>query len=370
MAITITPAYPVVGDELVLTVSNPRGNEYVFFVSTLPTVSEVLAGMLFDSFGNDRPDEGLTQYTTKLQTVIDNDGISTRFSPDASGSYTFIAYETRHVQGIPAYPGDPRGAIVQNLVLTQTNAIYVGELMDLHLLTADGDGATLRLQVNNDTVRAASLVDPRSEAAAVAVKQTTVVAALAACVAVTVSNVGTDLIAAVNDLRAKYEAHRVLVGAPPVVHILADSDNVVRYSAASDTDGAILLLNDVRDKLARHLLDSTSSGHAWHTGTLDDLQNLPLAPSATDRATAAVLCADLRWRAYNRHRLANATTPTDPRVHIGADTTNTLATAVTVMDTVIVTFFDALISLANAAQDGENQGEVGLRAEHGFTRAP
>lgn len=368
MAITILPLYPVVGDEVVLTVDNPTGNEYVFFVSTKPTVSEVLAGMLFDSFAGDRPEDGLTQYTTKLQTVIDNDGVSTRFFPDASGVYTFIAYETRKILGVPAYPGDPRGAIVQDLVVTQSTAIYVGELMDVELLTADNDGATLRLQVNNDTIRGAWLFNPRSEKATVAAKQTAVTAALTACAGVVVGTVGTDLVTAVNDLRVQYEAHRVrAAAAPPNVHILADSTNVVTLSAATDENGAVMLLNDICDKFVRHARDSTNSGHAWHANTLDDLKNHPLAPKAVDRATATVLCADLRWRAYNNHRLATAASP--PNVHTAADTVDALTVAASKIDDVIVAFFGALISLANVPRDGENTGEIGLRSEYGFTRS-
>lgn len=371
MAITITPQYPVAGEALTISVDNPTGNEIVFFVSTMPTVSEVLAGMIFDGYGNDRPGDGLTQRTTKLQTVIDNDGVSASFTPDVSGVYTLIAYETRKIQGIPAFPGDPNGAIVQELSTTQTNAIYVGELVDLPLLTAGGDGATLRFQVNNATIRGASLVDHRSTAASVAAAQTAVTAALTACVGVAVASVGTDLVTAVNDLRVQYEAHRVRVaGAPPNVHIAADTTNVTTRSAATDQIGAMTLLDDIYAKLIAHMQNSSSSGAAWHAGSLDDLENMPLAPQCYNLATATVLCADLRFRAYNEHRRASIGPPLiTPAVHTAEDTVNVLTVAASKLDDVIVAFFNALAAATATAKYGENQGEIDLLTKHGFARS-
>jgi hypothetical protein len=371
MAIVISPLYPVAGDTVTLSLDNETGTEHGFYLSSSPTQSEIddgflsmrmSSGLRIDSGDDD--ESGLLEFdATRLQSMIDAGVLSAEFTPDASGEYTFVAYETRKVHGVPAYPGDPNGEVVQQLITTQSTTIYVGEYVDLPLVTKTGDGATLRLQVNNDTVRAATLVNHRTTNAEVAAQQTTVTAALTACAGVTVAAVGADLVTAVNDLKTQYEAHAA--EGPASIHLVVDTWNTLSTSTATDQQGAILLLNDLRDTLLHHLLDSTQSGHLWHYGPADDLENHPLAAQASTLQEATVLCADLRLRSYDRHRVADGTPP--PTVHTPEDTTNTVMAA-TKLDDVIVAFFDALVSNSNTAQDGENQGEVDLRAFYGFTR--
>ncbi len=375
MPVVITPVYPVYGETVTLAVDNLTGNMAGYYVNASPERSVQQAGFLnrrldggdrIDTPTDDEPyDPGAD--ITKLQEMLDSDALTDSFVPDASGEYEFTAYELRKVRGIPSYPGDPAGEIVQDLVIAQSNSVWVGEYMDLPLVTADGDGADLRLQVNDATVRAATLVNHRTNSAAVASAQTAVTNALAACIGIPAGTIGADLLAAVNDLRAKAVLH---FAEGPNVHVAADATNVINRSGATDEQGAITLLNEVRENYVAHALDSPAVGSpgAWHYNTTDDLENLPLAAAATSIADATVLCADLRLRGYARHRLTvNPGTP--PICHdalSGAPTA--LAVAATDLDNVVVAFFDALISTGNSAQDNENQGEVTLRSTFGFSR--
>ena len=371
MAIVISPLYPVAGDTVTLSLNNDTGNETGYYIDNSPARSDIEAGFLSTRIssglrvGDDEDDtSGLTEFdNTKFQEMIDAGVLGSTFVPDAAGEYEFVAHELRKVPGIPSYPGDPSGAIVQKFILTQSTSIYVGEYMDLPIITTEGDGAELRFQVNNATVRSAELVNHRSDGAVVAAKQAAVVAALAACVDVAVASVGTDLVTATNDLMTQYEAH--CLEGPANIHQVEDTWNTLSQGVSTDGSGAIILLNDLRETIRHHLLDSTQSGHLWHYGPADDLENHPLVGPATTVREATVLCADLRLRSYDRHRVADGTPP--PTVHTPEDAVNDVM-ASTKLDDVIVAFLDALVLDGNTAQDNENQGEVDLRAKYGFTR--
>jgi len=368
MAIVISPLYPVAGETVTLSLDNDTGNETGYYIDNSPARSDIEAGFLGTRIssgsrvGDDEDDtSGLTEFdSTKFQEMIDAGVLSSTFVPDAAGEYEFVAHEVRKVTGIPSYPGDPSGAIVQEVILTQSTSIYVGEYVDLPIVTAAGDGADLRLQINNSTVRAATLENHRSDRSVVAAKQAAVLAALNACVGITAAAIGTDLATGANDLLTEYELHRAIGGAG-IVHVLADATNVATISAATSPEGALLLLNHLRTIVVSHTQTSTAAGGgAWHT--VDDLINTPLAAAAVDVSTATVLSADLRERVYERHRVQIAA----PATHLTADAGSALA-APSVMDNVITAFLDALVLDGNTAQDNENQGEVDLRAKYGFT---
>ena len=368
MAIVISPLYPVAGETVTLSLDNDTGNETGYYIDNSPARSDIEAGFLSTRIssgsrvGDDEDDtSGLTEFdSTKFQEMIDAGVLSSTFVPDAAGEYEFVAHEVRKVTGIPSYPGDPSGAIVQEVILTQSTSIYVGEYVDLPIVTAAGDGADLRLQINNSTVRAATLENHRSDRSVVAAKQAAVLAALNACVGITAAAIGTDLATGANDLLTEYELHRAIGGAG-IVHVLADATNVATISAATSPEGALLLLNHLRTIVVSHTQTSTAAGGgAWHT--VDDLINTPLAAAAVDVSTATVLSADLRERVYERHRVQIAA----PATHLTADAGSALA-APSVMDNVITAFLDALVLDGNTAQDNENQGEVDLRAKYGFT---
>jgi hypothetical protein len=376
MAITTSPLYPKAGELVTLSVSSPTGNTPGYHLDSSPSRSTTPTGFLSQRVSTGQTIEGAEDDensfdSDKLQSMIDAGALGDSFTPDVSGEYTFTAYETREVAGIPSYPGDPAGT-AQTLVTKQTTTVYVGELMTLPLVTEAGHGADLQVQVNNNTVRSAELINARTDDSTVAAKQTAVVAALDACVGVDIDDFGATFLAAANELRATYEGHRVLVsGGGLDVHVAADTTNTVGISAATDEQGAVLLLNDISDQYVAHCKDSSSAGTAWHYEAWyknDDLVNLPLAAKATDLKSAVVLLSDLRIRCYERHRQLSVTPSNRPYVHNVPDTSNNLAISATALDDVIETFFNALITTANTAQDGENQGEVKLRSTYGFAR--
>ena len=353
MAIVPTPTYPISGDTVSLAIDVPVGNTTVLELTVVPDDSTIAPTV-----------QERVQTGRKIQDAVDDESASEAFTPDQPGAYTWRAYEYASSPGSPAFPGDPAGEATDVLVANQSTTIYVGALMDLPLVTVEGDGADLRLQVNDGTVRAASLQNFRTNNAQSAAEQTAVVAALAALVGTSVSTIGANLETAIIALHGAYTAH---IADAATVHIAADGVNTLSLSEPSDHDGAILVLNEISLKYRAHATGS-SSGAGWHRESLDDLENLPVAAEATDKASATVLYADLAYRGYARHLDAADTPAMDPEVHDNADTTNTIAAA-TLLDAVIRDFFDALVGITQTAQRGENSGDIQATILYGFVRA-
>jgi len=73
----------------------------------------------------------------------------------------------------------------------------------------------------------------------------------------------TDMITLVNDIKAKYEAHRVDL----TEHIAADNVNVITAADATDIDTCHTLANDIKTQYAAHNADAElDTGWAYHNG--------------------------------------------------------------------------------------------------------
>lgn len=91
-----------------------------------------------------------------------------------------------------------------------------------------------------------------------------------------------SLVSLANDVRARYEAHRVLTPA----HAIADAVNAVVPGPCTDLASAIGLLNDIRTRYGAHRVQA-----AVHVS--NDTVNVVTAPAATDATSAYVLANDL-----------------------------------------------------------------------------
>lgn len=107
------------------------------------------------------------------------------------------------------------------------------------------------------------------------------------------------IITAANDLRTKYEAHRVST----TFHNSADATNDVTAPVATTIGSAYTLLNDIADQLAAHALDDTAH---------EEAETLTMPADASTEATAQTL-ADALTTFFNDH--ADNTS-----VHLEADT--------------------------------------------------
>ncbi len=354
MAVTTTPTFPVEGAAVTLTATATTGERFVFEITSTPDGATPAAGLLFVPV-DDSQDQPAT-----AEAVVQAKAETATFTPSLGGDWGIKVYEFREFVAFPAFPGDPSGDARLDLVTTQTDTIEIGINMDLPMTTTAADGATLRVQVNDDTIRAASIVDTLTERSRLAALQTAVTTPLASLVGVTVSAAGFQLPSSLlNSLKTEYNDHRVLVAGP--THIAADSTNAVVLGNPDSIEGAIQVLNDIREKLIAHMTESTAAGTSWHVANTDDLTNLPLAAPAVDLATATVLFADLRERSYERHRI-------DVNTHTNADVTNALEAAPRPMDDVFVAFFDELADEDAAAPTGESEGLTEAVAQYGFER--
>ena len=239
--------------------------------------------------------------------------------------------------------------------------------MDLPVNTEAADGAVLRLQVNDNTVATADLVDPLNEKSRVAALQPAVVVAIDALVGSSIAALGPDLVVSVNELRTAYEGHRVekvILG--PGVHMIEDAVNTVSLSLVTSQQGAIELLNDIRAQLTAHMRTSSNSSSPWHFNLADDLDNLPLAAQANSLATATVLASDLRFRVHERHRVQDDDTTGGPPVHDEEDTVNVIPTSATPLELAIVEFLDALAAVDPVAPPNESEGAQDAAHRYGF----
>jgi hypothetical protein len=130
------------------------------------------------------------------------------------------------------------------------------------------------------------------------------------------ANIGNldELIALVNDLRIRYEAHRILTAGS--VHGLADSTNIVNAPVATDLASAITLVNELVTDYEAHRILTAGSVH----GAADSI-NVVTTDVATNLATAVRRAKDLRTQ-YEAHRILTAGS-----VHGLADSTNVVAVA-------------------------------------------
>lgn len=353
MALSTSPTYPVAGSAVTLSVTGVSVTKWVFEVTSVPSASSLSAGLVLEGVPEN------VDPPTSPHRAIELGYESATFTPDVAGEYGISIHLFRDIVATPTFPRDPAGDERVEWDSIDTATLQVGELVDLPIVSEDGDGGTLRLQVNAANIRAASIVSTTSEVGRIAALDSTVVADLAALVGLTVTGAGTALQTAVNDLRSNYEAHRVLIAAGE--HLRADAANTCSFDDADSQEGAILLLNDLREQILAHMT-TNDPALPWHTEM--DLKSMPLAPTATDLASATVLCADLRERVYERHRVLDA----NPTCHgvAGGDATNTL-NAPEALDDLIVSYLDAIAAAAPTAPTGEVDGAVAAAHYYGFT---
>lgn len=131
----------------------------------------------------------------------------------------------------------------------------------------------------------------------------------------------------VNDLKAMYEAHRVLTTGG--VHGAADSTNVVSSPNATSLATAITLANDIKTQYNAHRQLTAGSVHG-----AADTTNVVTSANATDLATLITLVNEIRVD-YEAHRVL-----TTGGVHGAADSTN-VVTAPTVGSTTDYHIFTA-----------------------------
>lgn len=124
----------------------------------------------------------------------------------------------------------------------------------------------------------------------------------------------TSVVNLANNIRTKYESHRVLVGGGPV-HDTADLVNTISAAVSTDLATAITLLNDIRTKYEAHRI-LTGAG-VYHIAA--DTVNTIAAPAATNLTTAIALANDLKAK-YDLH-IASLT------AHTTADAINATSVA-------------------------------------------
>lgn len=355
IAITTSPTYPVAGDTVTLTATGLSGTKSVFDIVATPSESEMDLGLVI------RLSSGFTIPTSATDVAglaLEEDELVF----DAAGQYAVTVYDMRDIAGVPEYPGDPKGESRVELLDNATVSVDIGGYTYLDIKTAGGQGGRLRLQINDETIRDADIVDTTDEPSRQSALQAPVVAALAALINNTVSGIDTDFQTGVNNLRDIHEVHRATVAVPPDIHLVADNTNVVTRTDATSNDGAIELLNEIYYALVAHLKDSTAAAAPWHIN--DDLENIPAAGPAETLAQATVLSADLRERCYERHRLMDGDIG-EVDCHDNDDLVNVLA-APSLLDNLITAYLDELVSNAPATPAQEPKGLMDIRQKHGF----
>ena len=345
MTISISPLYPVVGDDITFTSSTATGDHSVIAITSVPSASTTEVGIV-TALADD--------YQYSALVAVEEQAEADTAALDEPGEYGVTLYDISELPGIRATDnsGSRRRFKINS---SDAGTIHVGAIVDLPIRTFTGRGATLRLQVNDRTVRAASLVDPTDEGARVLALMAAPVAGVAALVGLNSAVMGNDLVTGTNDLLAAYEAHRATAAG---VHTVADTTNVADRTAVTSLAGAINALNQLRTVITAHQ-QLVPAAAPWHP--VADFKNVVLAAPANDMASATVLLADLRERAYEPHRIQAAA----PACHIGADAVNAL-TAPTQLDTAIIAYLEALVTVNPPVLAGEPEGAHDAAANFGF----
>lgn len=299
--------------------------------------------------------------TFKIETS-DASLLRLSFVPDVPGEYAITGNSYMEAIAPASFDGDASGQPVRYMRDVQTTTIHVGEVLDLPIVPENGHAITLRLLFTNDSVSAAYLVDPLTTVALAASQDSGVISALQAMVGETASTVGNDLQGTVNNLRTKYEAHRIVTAGS--VHAAADSTNTVVGDDAYDEQSAIALLNNLRKTIYAHMTGASAAGSRWHT--LDDTKNRIMIAPATTKAEATVLCADLTYRVYESHRVQTAS----PASHGGSgDTTNSITVTKSDLSELIRVYLNFIAQANPSVPAGLPEGATDARARYGFTKA-
>jgi hypothetical protein len=330
MTISYNPATPEPGEEVTLTMTTGGvvQRDPVYELTSVPEESELEVGPIVDNAGNPKA----------------------AFTPDVAGDYGISGYRYARRAAPSRFAGAASGQNYGTIAAVETATVYVVEAMQYRITTSLGHAATLTLTITNDEIMTAELDDFSSRTAASAADDSAVQTALANLIGESSTTISSSLDTIVRDMRAKYEAHRVSA----VFHASADSTNIIDAENPRSDEHAIVVLNELRDKLSLHQRQGVSGG-TWHTN--DDTWNFPLVPRATDIASAHILYADL-WRIYEAHR-------TQATVHGTNDTTNTLS-AVGFLHAAIKAFLVFVVT--PSATGGRASGVAKLEDLYGFRR--
>lgn len=333
-----TAGYPVAGTLVTLAATGARGTSREFELTSTPDESALSLGHFNDLEGN------------PMNT----------FTPDTAGEYGIKIVDYRDTGFAPSrWEGDVTAQRGKKLLQSATGIVYVGEVVELPIVTLLGHGATLRLTIVNETVRIARLVNPLTEVSRLVCLDEDVLAAADDLVDLTISALGNDLVTAVGDLVTNFEAHRG--DTANNVHAFVDSVNaMLRLYVSSSASIAYVIdqLNEARGRVDPHARAGSSSTR-WHVA--DDTVNTLLVGQASNLATATVLMADLGYRVYDRHRAL------DGDVHEEADVLNAMATAAP-LTLFIVAFLDAIALIDPVVVPGESEGAGDAAHRYGFAR--
>lgn len=350
MALVLSPLYPLAGEAVALSATSTNGaSEFAFELTSRPTTSAVTLGLLLTGLA--------TTATRTLSPLLAarSDILGATFTPDVAGEYGIKIYDLVERTAIPSFAGDAlsAGDGGYELLATQTGTAHVGGEVRLPLATTQGHGATLVLEVVNETVRAAAFEDSADEMSRQATLVAGVVSALAALVGQSMASIMGDFVARTEDLRAFIDAttgpghHYATAAGGANFHAFVDSTNVVPVGVAADSAACVAVVNACARSLRAHLVDNGVRASQWHT--IDDATNVALAAEASTIGTAQVALSDLRERVYERHRI-------DAAVHtVTIDNVNEL-TAPTLFDALVVAFFDELAAASVTAPAGEPEG--------------
>lgn len=299
--------------------------------------------------------------TFELTIADDDERARLILTPDVPGEYVLTGHSVAEFVTPPTFGGDSAGHAMRIVGAAQTLTVHVAEPLDLPIVPENGHGITLRLKVANETIVSAQLIRPLTSTALAASIDPGVLTALNAMVGETASTVGNALQATANNLRAKYEAHRVKTSA--ATHAAADATNPALADDAHDDESAIRLINRLRAVIYAHLTGASAAGARWHTE--DDTKNIPAIAPARTRAEATVLLADLAYRVYPGHLAQIAS----PGSHGSADATNTITVTKSDLSEFVRVYLNFVTQTNPTIPAGLPEGAIDMRTRYGFRTA-
>lgn len=406
MTITYTPQYPVSSETVSLAMTGAIGTAFAFELTAVPSESSLGLGLLLNE-----QVPGATVPTSPL-LAANSDLVRDNFVPDAAGEYSFIGYDMRQVVGVPSFQNDPSAVPRYELLGKQTGTVSVGTLMELPVVTTDGHGGDLQIRVVDSYIRAASIVNHRSDIGRIASLEGDVLTALDAVIDQDIDSASTDFLEALRDLRLQYNGEPAALPSPIVghrnyganVHKEVDSVNALDGGVPFSLKYAVKLVNEVRVKLIGHFEDSIKYAveiaagpppqydSFWHftsanTSTLTpdyednpgvDSTCTPVIGSADDLPSAAVLLCDLRIRSYSRHLMLghNASSShkwlSRDRMSLphgrDLDTLHFLTVSPSMIDDIIVSYLDSIIRMDSGFSPpvAEGAGIADMAHKYGF----
>lgn len=337
MAVTWSPATPVAGDDITVsvTIDGIPCTSAELTITEVPTGSALATGLQLDEAG---------------EPVL-------TFTADVAGDYVYSVQRFTEFPAVVSFDG---GAEPHTVALdTETGTISVGASLTLPIVTTFG-ALTLTIVTDSSDVTAASLGGATTEKAVWAALDATVLTKLAAIVGEPIEDLGQTLPDAVGGMGIAIDAHfRDSTAHPTGGGYTIDSVNVYGESPPVSIDEAVNKLNKIRAAYLRHALNSTTSTQPWHNSS-DDTKNLPIVAPAVTVGAATVLYADM-WRCYEAHRVQTASPPS----HVASDVTNDLAAAGPLTD-LLATILGHLADETPTVPAGVNPAQLQAVSLYGF----